>query len=341
MRIAYSVAGEGFGHAARMVALYEDLAARHELSLFVPAPVEAFVRGRLPTARLQAIPCFELKKRGNRILYYPTAVAAARIAARFMGEVRRLSRLLRRGRFDVVLSDFEPFLPWAAKLAGVPVVQMNHPGIVGRFVDTDPRSWIAAASSWFLEGPWDRRVLVSFYAGDVGPVLRTSLLRKPIRDEGFLAVNLKEDARRRVLPVLDSIEGLRYRLYPAPGADFDEGLASCSAVITTSGHQTLSEALALGKPVLALPQDGQFEQLLNARMLERTGRGAWCMVRDFAFALPRFLARLAEYRTPRILGADFRLRDSRSDLLAALDRHFVALAGKTVLAEAAPSRAAG
>jgi UDP:flavonoid glycosyltransferase YjiC (YdhE family) len=318
MRIAYPCAGEGFGHAARMVALYGDLAARHSLDLFVPEPVEAFVRSRLPDAPIRKIPCFELKKRGNRILYGPTAFEAVERAARFPEEVRRISRQLKRRRVDVVLSDFEPYLPWAAKIAGLPVVQMNHPGIVGRFVDADPRSWIAAASSWLLEGPWDRRILVSFYAGDVGPVLRPSLLMRPVRDEGFLAVNLKDDARRRVLPILDSAAGLRYRLYPAPGADFDEGLATCSAVITTAGHQTLSEALALGKPVLALPQEGQFEQMLNARMLERTGRGAWCLSRDFAAALPRFLRRLGDYRSPRILGREFRLRDSRSVLLSRL-----------------------
>ncbi len=327
MRIAYSCAGEGFGHAARMVALYEDLAQRHDLALFVPATVAPFVSARLGGARLRPLPCFELQKRGNRIVYGTTLLQGLRQAAHFIPAVRRLARTLRRLKIDLVLSDFEPYLPWAARLAGVPVVQLNHPGIVRRFVSADPRSWIAAALALLMEGPWDRRILVSFYAGDVGPVLRKSLLRYPVRDAGFIAVNLKPDARRKVLPLLDALPGLDYRLYPAPGANFDEGLASCRAVISSAGHQTLSEAISLGKPILALPQDGQFEQTLNGRMLEASGRGMACSVGDLERTLPRFLRRLPEFRSPRILPTGFRVRDSRARLLELLEAAFRALAG--------------
>ncbi|WP_041396230.1 hypothetical protein [Gracilinema caldarium] len=71
-----------------------------------------------------------------------------------------------------------------------------------------------------------RKPYVSFFGGDIGPVLRKALLSKPVRDEGFLAVNLKVESRKEILPILDAIPGLRYRLYPAPGANFDEGLRS-------------------------------------------------------------------------------------------------------------------
>jgi UDP:flavonoid glycosyltransferase YjiC (YdhE family) len=57
----------------------------------------------------------------------------------------------------------------------------------------------------------------------------------------------------------------------------------------------LSEALYLGLPVLAFPQAGQYEQLLNARMLERSGMGmsgtlgtAEADVRDFVSKLDEF-----------------------------------------------------
>jgi UDP:flavonoid glycosyltransferase YjiC (YdhE family) len=330
VRIAYSCAGEGFGHAARMAALYPDLSVRHRVDLFVPRPVERFVAARLPEApEIRPIPHFELAKRGNRIDYRATVFRAARLLREVPTVVLSLARILRGRRVDVVLSDFEPFLPLAARLAGVPIVQMNHPGVVLDYLDADPRSWAAALSALFVEGPSDRRVIVSFYGGRVGPVLRKSLYRHLIRDDGFLAVNLKDEARGAVLPVLDAIPGLRYRLYPSPGADFDEGLASCSAVVSGAGHQTLSEALCLGKPVLALPQEGQFEQILNARMLERSGRGAYCAVSQLPDALPRFLSRLAEYRSPRVLSPEFRLRDSRDDLLALLEDHFAALRPKS------------
>ncbi len=335
MRIAYSCAGEGYGHAARMVALHEDLSRHHDYLLFVPDTVASFVRDRLPRAVLRSIPCFELSKAGNRIRYGATALSGLAAAARFVPELRRLAGVLKRERIDVVLSDFEPYLPWAARIAGIPVVQMNHPGIVRRYVGLDPRSWIAAAAASLMEGPWDRRILVSFFGGDVGPVLRPSLLSKPAGNEGFIAVNLKQDARSRVLPLLDAQTGLHYKLYPAPGADFDEGLRNCRAVITNGGHQTLSEALALGKPVLALPQEGQYEQELNARMLERTGRGMRGTLRNLPRTLPKFLSSLDALADRKVLPAAFRLRDSRAALLDALNGAFAAYA-----AGAAPESAA-
>ena len=179
----------------------------------------------------------------------------------------------------------------------------------------------------FLEGPWDKRIHVSFFSGDVGPVLRKDLYHYKIRDDGFIAVNLKEEVRSKILPILDAIPGLQYRLFPAPHANFDEALASCSAVITGAGHQTISEALCMGKPVLAIPQEGQYEQILNARMLARSGRGTYCTVKTFAALLPRFLAQLSAYRAPRILSPLFLLRDSRSQLLAQLDLVFENLTG--------------
>ena len=334
MRIAYSCAGEGFGHAARMVALYEDLSARHELSLFVPDSVRSFVerrisgrgRGIFAVPKIGAVPCFSFVKDGNAVNFLSTAAAGFHTALGFPSSVTELAQALLESGTEAVLSDFEPFLPIAARVAGIPVVQMNHPGIVERFIDADPRSWTAAFVSLLMQGPWDRRVFVSFYCGDVGPVLRPSLASRKVEDRGFLAVNLKEESRPVLLPAFASLRGMPWRLFPAPGADFDEALATCTAVVAGAGHQTLSEALVLGKPVLAIPQEGQHEQLLNARMLERTGRGTWCPARDLPSALPRFLERLEDYRCRSEIPAGFDFTDSRAALVSTLNRHFSELA---------------
>ena len=44
-------------------------------------------------------------------------------------------------------------------------------------------------------------------------------------------------------------------------------------MVTGGGFSLLSEAVYLGKPVLSIPLRGQFEQLMNARYLERDGYG--------------------------------------------------------------------
>jgi uncharacterized protein (TIGR00661 family) len=320
MRIAYSCAGEGFGHAGRMVALYEDLNKYHEIVLYVPGPIVSFVASRLPQAVLRHIPCFTFVKQKNRVEYIRTIFHSLRLAVHFYPAIRRLSRQLRKDRIQAVISDFDPYLSWAARLAGIPVIQMNHPGIIRRYINLDPRTWVAALVAYLMEGPWDHRLYVSFFGGDIGPVLRSSLLSKPVRNEGFLAVNLKVESRKDILPLLDAIPGLSYRLYPAPGADFDEGLRNCSAVITNGGHQTLSEALVLGKPVLAIPQRGQAEQELNARMLQQSGRGFMVKdLRDLKAILSRFLEALETLRRPTVIPVGFKFKDSRTALVVRLN----------------------
>jgi uncharacterized protein (TIGR00661 family) len=51
-------------------------------------------------------------------------------------------------------------------------------------------------------------------------------------------------------------------------------LSTAKAVIATAGFTLMSEALYLGKPYLAFPMQGQFEQHLNAHMLDLLGYGA-------------------------------------------------------------------
>ena len=69
-------------------------------------------------------------------------------------------------------------------------------------------------------------------------------------------------------PEADQVDGnLEYR--PRSGDGFVEDLRTARGVVTGGGFSLLSEAVYLGKPVLSIPLRGQFEQLMNARYLER------------------------------------------------------------------------
>ena len=73
-------------------------------------------------------------------------------------------------------------------------------------------------------------------------------------------------------PEADQVDGnLEYR--PRSSDGFVEDLRTARGVVTGGGFSLLSEAVYLGKPVLSIPLRGQFEQLMNARYLERDGYG--------------------------------------------------------------------
>jgi uncharacterized protein (TIGR00661 family) len=54
---------------------------------------------------------------------------------------------------------------------------------------------------------------------------------------------------------------------------FLELMSRCSGLVCTAGFESVSEALFLGKPVLAVPVEGHYEQLCNAYEIERMGCG--------------------------------------------------------------------
>lgn len=121
------------------------------------------------------------------------------------------------------------------------------------------------------------------------PLLRDGLAELPVRDEGYLLAYALNPGYGRELaawqrtsgaPVHCFVEGGRASI-PDAGPDFEahdldaaaflDRLAGCRAYVGTAGFESLCEAHYLGKPVLAVPTEGQFEQTLNAWDAERCG----------------------------------------------------------------------
>lgn len=328
MNIAYSCAGEGFGHAARMAALYSYLESKYSVHYFVPSTLTDFLKARMPGKKFRRIPCFKFIRDGNKINFAKTVVSGMINVASLPRTIFILSRCLKRLCVDVVISDFEPYLPWAARLAGIPVIQMNHPGIVRKHLSTNPVSWAAAAAAFLMEGSFNERIHISFYNGDIGPIVRRGLLQQQKERGNFILVNIKKAIREKIMIQLQSHCTIPFVVYPNSDGDFDRDMNRCLAVVSNAGHQTISEALVLRKPILAIPEENQYEQTLNAKMLKESGLGDWCSVEDFGSSLKNFLRNISYYQTPRILPSGFKMEDSTEELHNALDNHIMRLTGK-------------
>jgi len=63
------------------------------------------------------------------------------------------------------------------------------------------------------------------------------------------------------------------RFLPTSSHAFIEALRSCTALVCSSGNQLIGEAIHLQKPVLAVPEVGNFEQQINGFFLSRSGGG--------------------------------------------------------------------
>ena len=108
-------------------------------------------------------------------------------------------------------------------------------------------------------------------------------------------------------------------------AGFLRDLASSRAVVATAGFTLLSEALHLGKPVLALPNRGFFEQRVNAQYLASLELGERGAALPSARAMSAFLDRADRYARPQAsrttgLAGRERAADQIDCVLASQDR---------------------
>ncbi|WP_305036180.1 glycosyltransferase family protein, partial [Myxococcus sp. AB025B] len=88
----------------------------------------------------------------------------------------------------------------------------------------------------------------------------------------------------------DLVDGnLTYRPFSEKG--FIDDLRTSRGVVASGGFTLMSEAVYLRKPVLSIPLEGQFEQIINALYLEQLGYGMYVKTLTVD-ALKEFLSRV-------------------------------------------------
>lgn len=327
--IFYGLSGDGRGHATRAQTVVDQLRTDHRVVVYAPLDAYELLRPYYEGTgvEVRSIPglrmCYDAKRKVHALR---TTARSARYIAGLPGVLRRVRREIDREQPDLVVSDFDPTLPWAAQGTGVPVVSLDHQHVL--------------ATSDLSDFPWRLRM----YAASVSPVVHAFAGRpvaKIVSSFAFPPANprhpnvhrvgalLRDDVRlaqpevgehlvayfRRFAPpaLLEALaKGPRpVRVYglgeqPSRGAldfraidarAFVEDLASSAALVSTAGNQLVGEALYLHKPIFAVPETGNSEQSINAQLLRGTGAGVTCAAEVFeAPALHTFLDELERYR---------------------------------------------
>ncbi|TWU00379.1 MurG-like transferase [Botrimarina colliarenosi] len=325
----YSVMGEGRGHAARARAVVERLRDRHRVVLFTSHDALSFLKKHYdadPEVDVREIP-------GLKFHYTPAGIdnlKTIRLGLAFWASMgrytRRLDKVIESERPDLVITDFEPLAPRAARRAGVPILSLDHQHFLSTYdLSSLPRelrdwAWRMSWSIWAFGIRQERTVVSAFYKPplrrgcedivQVGPLIRRAVAeRQPTTGEHLLSYV------RRATPqgVIDRLAGLPMpvRLYglgvrPPQGSvtfceinetTFVDDLASCDAVVAAAGNQLMGEALYFGKPVLALPERHHYEQRINATFVEQMGAGEQQILERLSSKdLANFLMRRETYR---------------------------------------------
>lgn len=334
MKILYGVVGEGMGHAMRSRVVLEHLVAEgHDLEIMASGRATDFLAKRF--ADVNRIHGLHMIYEENRVRRGKTLWSNVLTGA--TGVPRNIAAyfdLIKDFRPDVVISDFESWTYLFGKMHGLPVFSIDNMQIINRCthapeIREDHRADFEVARA-FVKGklPFcDHYVITSFFRPPirkpdttiVPPILRPEILAATRRAGDHLLVYQTGEGYTRLADTLartglecriygmrrgiaeEQVEGnLRYR--PFSETAFIDDLASAKAVIAGGGFTLMGEAVYLRKPMLALPLRGQFEQVLNARYLEREGFGRMANdledaaeVRAFLDVVPRCEEALAGY----------------------------------------------
>lgn len=353
MKILYGVVGEGMGHAVRSRVVIERLlAGGHEVEIMASGRAADFLASRFRGVR--RIHGFHIVYEENRMKLGATVGSNLLAGAGGIPEnVSAYFELIRKFAPDAVISDFDSWTYVYAKAHGLPVVSIDNMQVINR-CEHPPEVLAGHEADYRLSRAFIRSklpfchhyIITTFFYPAVRkprttlvpPILRPEILAaRPTRGDHLLVYQTAEGntGLARTLAATDmecriygmrrgiqeeQVEGnLRYR--PFNEQAFIEDMASARAVIAGGSFTVMGEAVYLRKPLLSVPVRKQFEQVLNARWLERLGYGRYAesltdpeVVHGFLAGLPEHEERLAGYQ-----------QDGNERLYAALEERLAAL----------------
>lgn len=360
MRILYGVVGEGMGHAMRSRVVLDHLVEQgHDVEVMASGRAVDYLRQRF--AGVNRIHGFHIITEDNRMRRGKTLwTNAVRGALGLPRNIAAYFRLIDDFSPDIVISDFESWTYYYAKTHRLPILSVDNMQIISRgahppeVIEGERVGFELARALVKLKLPLCDHYLVTTFFEPLSvkprtslypPILRPEILGAPTHRGEHLLIYQNITGFEQLADVLREsgvecrIYGLRkvereqvdrnLRFRPFDERQFIEDLATCRGVVGQGGFTLMSEAVYLRKPMLAVPIAGQFEQILNARYLEREGFGRAAStidgptLRAFLDAVPRCEENLARYS-----------QDGNRAILTALDDHLARLGAQTPRAAA-------
>ena len=335
MRILYGVVGEGMGHAIRSKVVLEHLFAQgHEVEIIASSRAVDFLGKHFP--EVHRIHGLHIIYEENRVRHGRTLWSNALGGGTALPQqLRAYFQLVEDFAPEVVISDFESWVYFYAKLHRLPIISIDNMQVLNRCkhdarITRGIRAELELTRAFVKSKlPFCRHYLITtFFYPElrrkrttlVPPLLRREILdaaARVSRGEHLLVYQTAEghDELPRVLASLGvpcRVYGMRRELKedvqegdllyrPFDEQRFVDDLASARGVVSGGGFTLMGECVYLHKPVLSVPVHGQLEQVINARYLEREGFGRAAqhvdatVLREFMEALPGYEAKLAVY----------------------------------------------
>jgi uncharacterized protein (TIGR00661 family) len=336
MRILYGVVGEGMGHAIRSRVILDELVKNHDVQVVVSGRAHDYLAKRAGEhLSVKKIWGFTIVTEDNEVRNFRTLLENVKgaLTGGWPQNIKAYFEIADSFKPELVISDFESWSYLYGVNHMLPVISVDNMQIVNRCTHSAEILKGHEASFQIAKGiikakvPGAYHYLVStFFYPPIRkrrtslhpPILRPEILAaKPESGEHLLVYQTYTTNEQ--LPELLKRTGIECRIYglrrdlkeeqregnlvykPFSEAGFIDDLRTARGVVASGGFTLMGEAVYLHRPMLAEPVAKQFEQILNARYLEKEGYGlhadeiSEAKLREFLDRLPEFERNLSRY----------------------------------------------
>ncbi len=276
MKILFAIQGTGNGHLSRAKDVYPELAKYGDVDVLISG-IQADVDFPYPVKYKMHGMSFLFGKNGGVDIW---GTAKQTKLLRMLKDIRNLPV----EDYDIVINDFEAISAWACKRKNLPCISLSHQcavlhenapkpsesDLIGRLVLTRYAPVTAAYGFHFK----------AFAEHIYTPVIRKEIRQLTPTNEGHYTVYLPAYDDATIVKHLSQFPDAKWVVFSKHNKEpftsgnvqvqkinsdaFIKSMAACTGVLCGGGFEGPAEAMYLGKKVLVIPMQAQFEQQCNA-----------------------------------------------------------------------------
>lgn len=276
MNILFAVQGTGNGHISRARAVLPHLKNYGNVEVLISG-TQADVG--LPQTDYQKKGISYVFGKNGGIDYWESVKIAHPIA--FTRDVASFPIK----KYDLIINDFEPITAMAAKLKGKKTVALSHQSAFLSPLTPRPTYIKDRMAEIVLKYYAPCTSAYAFHFEKYDSFINTPLIRDEIRavepsNTGHYTVYLPAYSDEVLIKELSQLPDVPFQIFskhsktaykvknisiePIHNQKFNESLSACEGLLTGAGFEAPAEAMFLGKKVLVIPMQGQYEQHCNA-----------------------------------------------------------------------------
>lgn len=283
MRILYGIQGTGHGHISRAREIIPLLAEKADVDVLISGYNCKMSLDDIRVIHKRGISLTYDSKGG--VSYLQTALNIKPVT--FLQDVNKLEI----DQYDLIISDYEPITSWAAINSEIPLIGLSHQAaFLSPKCPRPLKKSVIAEQILRHFAPSNRSFGFHFQRYD--SFILPPIIRKDVRDlipgaGNHITVYLPAFDHETLVSIFSQCKGKNWQLFsplcdtpyqkenvyvfPVGNKPFLDSMKDSCGVITSAGFETCAETMYLGKKLLVIPIQNQYEQLCNAAALNEMG----------------------------------------------------------------------